>query len=279
MALVAEGLSYTYAAGTGFATPALRDIDLTVERGSMIVVLGATGSGKSTLLRLCAGLLEPGSGSVTADGTPIAGPGARPARGMIGLAFQNPEAQLFAESVLDDVAFGPRNLGVTDPEAAAREALTTVGLDPDEFRDRSPFTLSGGEARRVALAGVLAMSPGYLLLDEPTAGLDPLGRSAVRAAIAAAREHAGVVIVTHDAEDFLGDADEVVGIAGGVEAFRGAPAELLVSEEPWRRAGVRLPEIVRAQLLAARHGIRIDAPALEPEVAARLLARAMGGAR
>ncbi|MDI6901273.1 MAG: ATP-binding cassette domain-containing protein [Anaerosomatales bacterium] len=279
MALVAKGLSYTYAVGTGFATPALRNVDLTVERGAVAVVLGATGSGKSTLLRLCAGLLEPGSGSVTADGTLIAGHGARPARGMIGLAFQNPEAQLFAESVLDDVAFGPRNLGMPDPEAAARHALARVGLDPDEFCGRSPFTLSGGEARRVALAGVLAMSPAYLLLDEPTAGLDPLGRSAVRDAIAAARERAGVVIVTHDAEDFLGMADEIVGITGGEEAFRGAPAELLASEEPWRRAGIRLPEIVRVQLLAAHHGARIDAPTLEPESAALLLARAIGGAQ
>ena len=192
MALVADALSYTYGAGTSFAAPALKDVSLALDAGDLLLVVGATGSGKSTLLRLLSGLLDPDAGTVLVDSEPVGKPG------RVGIVFQNPETQFFAETVLDDVSFGPRNLRVPDVDAAACEALEAVGLPAAIFGSRSPFTLSGGEARRAAVAGVLAMRPAYLLLDEPTAGLDRIGRDAVLGAISAVRDRTGVLVVTHD---------------------------------------------------------------------------------
>lgn len=273
MALVARDLAYTYEAGTAFAAPALESVSLSVEPGELLLVVGATGSGKSTLLRLLAGLLKPDSGSVLVDD---ALPGAA---GQVGLVFQNPETQFFAETVLDDVLFGPRNLRIPDAERAAREALASVALPEAEFGARSPFTLSGGEARRAAVAGVLAMRPAYLLLDEPTAGLDLVGREAVLAAIAGVRERAGVLVVTHDPEQFLPVATRVLALAAGSPVFDGTVEDLLGDPEPYERAGLVLPDVVRAQLLARARGADIPRVALDPHDAARLLARAAGGAR
>ncbi len=273
MALVARDLAFTYEAGTAFAAPALDGVSLAVEPGELLLVVGATGSGKSTLLRLLAGLLRPAAGSVSVDG---AAPGTP---GQVGLVFQNPETQFFAETVLDDVLFGPRNLRFPDAELAAREALASVALPEAGFGARSPFTLSGGEARRAALAGVLAMRPAYLLLDEPTAGLDLTGREAVLAAIAAVRGRAGVLVVTHDPEQFLPVATRVLALAAGAPVFDGTVAELLGDPAPYERAGLVLPEVVRAQLLARARGGSVSHIALDPEGAAEALATATGGAR
>lgn len=225
---------------------ALDGVDLAVAPGELVLVLGATGSGKSTLLLLASGLLPLTSGEASVDGVPL---DAKAARGVIGLVFQNPESQLFAESVWTDVMFGPRNLGVM-PEAAhdaARAALQDVGLDPDEFGPRSPFSLSGGEARRVALAGVLAMRPRYLLLDEPTAGLDARGRAALRGAVEHAREQAGLVVVSHDAEEFLGMADRVLMLADGSTAWHGAARDAVADPETFRAAGLVAPDLLQLQ--------------------------------
>ncbi|MHB1341204.1 MAG: ATP-binding cassette domain-containing protein [Coriobacteriia bacterium] len=273
MALTADRVSYSYGLGTSFASPALRDVSLTIERGGLVLVVGATGSGKSTLLRLLAGLLSPSAGTVDVDG---AAPGDKAVRGRIGLVFQNPESQFFAETVLDDIRFGPKNLGHPDPERSAVGALRSVGLDPETFGPRSPFTLSGGEARRVAVAGVLALGPDYLLLDEPTAGLDAHGRDAVLAALAAVRTTTGVLVVTHDPEQFLAHADRVVALASGAGAFSGTPAELLADPAPYLRAGLTLPEIVEVQVLARERGAALDHIEFDPVVAARALAEARG---
>jgi energy-coupling factor transport system ATP-binding protein len=273
MALIADGLTYTYGAGTSFSVPALDGVHLTVERGELVVVAGTTGSGKSTLLRLLAGVLAPTGGSATVDGVPTTAPSAR---GRVALVFQNPEAQFFAETVLADVSFGPRNLGAEDPGAVAREALAQVGLDPEAFAPRSPFTLSGGEARRVAIAGALAMRAPYLLLDEPTAGLDRAGRQAVLASIAAERERAGVVVVTHDPGEVLADADRVVALARGAVASSGTVQELLAGPAAYEGAGLRLPDVVRAQLLAIERGALVARVEFEPERAAAVLADARG---
>lgn len=268
MALVARNLTYVYERGTAFAVPALAGVEVTVAPGELVVIAGTTGSGKSTLLRLLAGLLAPTEGEVKVDGDD---PRSNAARGAVGIVFQNPESQFFAESVLEDTAFGPRNLGAAEPELDARRALVAVGLEPDRFGPRSPFTLSGGEARRVAIAGALAMGARYLLLDEPTAGLDASGRRAVRGALAAERERAGIVVVTHDPDEFLGEATHVLALQAGRSAFSGSVDRLYARPAEYEAAGLRLPEVVRVQLLARARGARIGSVSLDPLVAAAAL--------
>jgi energy-coupling factor transport system ATP-binding protein len=265
VALVARDISYTYGAGTSFGVQALRSVDLTLAHGELLVIAGTTGSGKSTLLRVLAGLLAPHTGTVEADGIT---PGTGEARGRVALVFQNPEMQFFAETILADVSFGPRNLGASDPETRAREAISAVGLDPEVFGSRSPFTLSGGEARRVAIAGALAMHSPYLLLDEPTAGLDAQGRRDVLAAIDAQRARAGVAVVTHDPEEFLPTASAVLALSEGEVAFTGNVAELLADPSAYLAAGLRLPEVVRAQLMARERGMMLTTVSFDPHHAA-----------
>lgn len=278
MALILERVSHTYGAGTAFAVRALAPLDFAVESGCMAVVLGPTGSGKSTLLRLASGLLEPTSGRVLLDGGVLGGPVS--GEGVaVGLVFQSPESQLFAETVLDDVAFGPSNQGLDRGAARerARESLADVGLEPDAFAERSPFQLSGGEARRVALAGVLAMRPAYLLLDEPTAGLDRPGREAVLAAIEAARARAGILVVTHDAEEFLGRADKALVLSGGEVAYSGDARSLVHDPSPLTTAGLKVPEVLRVLLAGRRAGLELPELSIDPVRAAGLLVEAMAG--
>jgi len=269
MGLSARTLGFTYGSGTRFAVEALRAVDLDIDVGELVVITGATGSGKSTLLRLLAGLLEPTEGTVLADGVPVSG---REARGRVAIVFQNSESQFFAETVLEDVSFGPRNLGASDPSAVAERALDAVGLDPTAFGDRSPFALSGGEARRVAIAGALAMGAPYLLLDEPTAGLDARGRADVRETIARERARGGVAVVTHDPEEFLAAATRVLALKGGDSVFCGAVPALFDAQADYERAGLRLPEIVVAQLLARSRGAAIPRISLDPVTVAGALA-------
>lgn len=278
MALIIEGAGFAYNAGRGFEHRALSGVDMVVERGGLTVVLGPTGSGKSTLLRLACGLVDATEGRVTLDGDIMCPATRKRLRGRVGMVFQNPESQFFAPSVLEDVAFGPVNLGVEHPFDDARAALIAVGLDPDEFGARTPFELSGGEARRAAVAGVLAMRPGYLLLDEPTAGLDAHGRAAVREAVAAARSSAGVVVVTHDPDEFLTAADGVLVLRAGAPAFFGTPEEMLEAGASLP-AGVRLPDVARAQIIAGERCGMVVRPVLDPAQAADVLAAMAGGPR
>lgn len=272
MGLSAQALGYTYAHGTRFAAEALAGVNLAVEPGELTLVVGATGSGKSTLLRLLAGLLQPTAGAVTVDGL---APGSAEARGRVAIVFQNPEAQFFAESVLDDVAFGPRNLGVRDPLTVAADALAAVGLDPARFGPRSPFTLSGGEARRVAIAGALAMGARYLLLDEPTAGLDARGRRDVRAVLERERARSGVVVVTHDPDEFVPIATSVLVLESGQPAFWGSVETLLTVPGAGGAIASAVPEIVRVQQLAIERGMPPSPISFDPdEVASRLVASA-----
>jgi energy-coupling factor transport system ATP-binding protein len=274
VALTLSDSSFAYAAGTVLEQPALTGASLEVSPGELVLVLGPSGSGKTTLLRLAAGIVVPTAGTVSVDGA--VGPAAF--RGAVGLAFQRPETQFFAETVLDDVAFGPRNLGkAADAADDARAALALVGLDPEVFGGRSPFSLSGGEARRAGLAGIMAMRPRYLLLDEPTAGLDASGRAAVLAAVSDARATAGLVVVTHDAEDFLGSADRVVVLDDGRTAYSGSVAGLLDGGvASGATAGWSLPEMVHAQMDAARRAGTPAVLTLDPADAARTM-MALGG--
>lgn len=243
MTLAATGMSYSYALGTPYEHEALADIDLALEGGKITLVLGSTGSGKSTLFRLLAGLADPTEGTVSCDGQPVRAGG-------VGMVFQHPESQLFSETVLADVSFGPKNLGLDDAkaEAAARRALETVGLDADEIGARSPFQVSGGQARRVAIAGVIAMEQPYILFDEPTAGLDADGRSFVRALVrdlaAAGR---GIGIVSHDVEEFLDIADSAALICNGRISWQGPIADLIANPARFERAHLMVPDILEFQ--------------------------------
>ncbi|NTU71010.1 MAG: ATP-binding cassette domain-containing protein [Coriobacteriia bacterium] len=272
MALILDNVGYTYSPDTSFAVAALSGVSVSVEPGELVLVLGATGSGKSTALRLCAGLLAASEGAASVDGAPLT---RATARGVVGLVFQDAESQLFAETLLDDVAFGPRNLGtpVADAATAAKDALLRVGLDPARYAERSPFTLSGGEARRAAIAGVIAMRPRYLLLDEPTAGLDARGRADVRAIVQAARAEAGVVVVSHSAQEFLGEADRVLVLGGGRPVFAGDASALVADPAPFASAGLIAPDVLRFQMLARERGIDVGPFTLDPvEAADRALA-------
>lgn len=270
MGLTAKDIGYTYSSGTDFARVALSGVSFEVASGELVLVVGSTGSGKSTLLRLLSGLLEPSAGLLTIDGVPVT---AASTRGVVGLVFQDAESQLFAETVLDDVRFGPRNLGVTDADLAERAeaALTAVGLDPSAYGARSPFGLSGGEARRAAIAGVLAMRPRYLLLDEPTAGLDARGRAAIRSVVQAARREAGVVVVSHSAEEFLGEADRLVMMSDGCVAFHGTAREVIEDPAVFSRAGLPAPDVLQLLQFARDRGLDLPTFSLDPVAAANAL--------
>jgi energy-coupling factor transport system ATP-binding protein len=275
MSLTLSGIGFAYP-GAGTTQPAaLSAVSLEVEPGELLLVLGATGSGKSTLLRICAGLLTPTAGSIEVDGAALT---AAHARGNVGIVFQDPESQLFAETVVADVAFGPTNLGAgrDASHAMALDALGRVGLPAEQFAERSPFGLSGGEARRAAIAGVIAMEPRYLLLDEPTAGLDARGRTAVRELIRAERARSGVIVVSHSAAEFLGEADRVLLLAQGRSAFEGLATELIAHPEAFAAAGLSAPDVLRVQMLARERGVDVGALTLDPAAAACALADAGG---
>ena len=277
MALTLDSIGYAYGSGTSFVSAALEGVSLSVAPGELVMVLGATGSGKSTLLRVAAGLLQPSTGVASIDGQAHT---RASVRGNVGLVFQDAESQLFAETLVQDVAFGPANLGLSQGDALAQaaEALAKVGLDPAVYGQRSPFHLSGGEARRAAIAGVLAMRPRYLLLDEPTAGLDASGRSAVRAIVRAERERCGVVVVSHSAEEFLGEADRVIMLASGRTAFDDSARSLVQAPEAFAAAGLEAPDVLLLQLCARDRGVELGPLTLDPVEAAGSIARAGGWA-
>ncbi len=275
MSLRLEDVGHTYAIGTTAAVVALQEVSLVVDPGELVLVVGETGSGKSTLLRLASGLLRPSTGLAFIDEVAL---DEASARGRVGLIFQDAESQLFADTVLDDVAFGPRNLGLEVEAAreAAREALHDVGLDAETYGSRSPFALSGGEARRAAIAGVLAMRPAYLLADEPTSGLDSSGREAVRSVLLESRVHSGVIIVTHSPEEFLAHADRVLILRDSLQVWSGETRTLLSDPSPLDQAGLAVPDVVAIQLEFARYLDRGVEPVLDPRAAAQWIARAGG---
>jgi energy-coupling factor transport system ATP-binding protein len=276
VALELTDITVEFATGMDSRVRALDAASLTIERGRLVLVVGATGSGKTTLMRVAAGLLAPDHGTVGVDGRPLPGPAAASPEFRVGLVFQDPETQLFAETVLDDVAFGPRNLKMSDPELRARTALELVGLAFDELAGRSPFSVSGGQARRVAIAGVLAMDPAYLLLDEPTAGLDAVGRQAVVRSLCTARDAgAGVAVVTHDPEELLDQADSVVIVSQGRVTWDGAAGALVADPAPLASAGLAAPDVLRLQLEAVRRGAAMPGLTLDPRLAAEALACAV----
>ena len=259
MGIILDNVSYTYQEGTPFASAALSDVSLTIEDGSYTAIIGHTGSGKSTILQLLNGLLVPTDGSVRVFDTLITPTSVnkqiRQIRKQVGLVFQFAENQIFEETVLKDVAFGPQNFGVSveEAEAIAREKLALVGIDESLF-DRSPFELSGGQMRRVAIAGILAMEPRILVLDEPTAGLDPIGRKELMALFKKLHQDGiTIVLVTHLMDDVAEFADQVYVMEKGKLVKGGKPDLVFQNVEFMEKIQLGVPKITRfAQRLADR---------------------------
>lgn len=240
-----KDVSYTYMRDTPFEKTALKNISFDAAQGEVLAVAGHTGSGKSTLIQIVAGLIDLQSGSVTIDSLPVAD---KKIRRLVGIVFQYPEHQLFEETVERDIAFAPKNFGLDDAEISARvdEAMRQVGLDAG-LKNSSPFELSGGQRRRVAIAGILALKPKYLILDEPTAGLDPLAKENLLRELFGAIKRSGVtiILVSHNMEDIARFANRVVVLAQGEVIFIGTPRELFAREEILARAGLEPPPITQ----------------------------------
>ena len=259
MGIILDNVSYTYQEGTPFASAALSDVSLTIGDGSYTAIIGHTGSGKSTILQLLNGLLVPTEGSVRVFDTLITSTSVnkqiRQIRKQVGLVFQFAENQIFEETVLKDVAFGPQNFGVSveEAEAIAREKLALVGIDESLF-ERSPFELSGGQMRRVAIAGILAMEPSILVLDEPTAGLDPIGRKELMTLFKKLHQDGiTIVLVTHLMDDVAEFADQVYVMEKGKLVKNGKPSLVFQNVEFMEKIQLGVPKITRfAQRLAER---------------------------
>ena len=249
MSIEVRNLKYIYNPGMPGETIALDDVSFEVHDGEVLGIIGHTGSGKSTLLQHLNGLIKPTSGEVYVDGQCITDGKAKlvDIRRKVGLVFQYPEYQLFEETVAKDVAYGPRNIGLSEQEIdiRVRAALSIVGLDYDEICDSSPFELSGGQKRRVAIAGIIAMRPSVLILDEPTAGLDPAAHQEIMAMIETIRETAGMIIifVSHNMGDVAELSDRVMVMNHGRIAMTGTPREVFSREEELEAMGLNVPPV------------------------------------
>ena len=264
MSIKLEHISYTYSAGTPFERQALRDISINVDKGEIVALIGHTGSGKSTLVQHLNGLLHPDNGRAEIDGVDLAGKNAqaKAARQQVGMVFQYPEHQIFAETVFEDIAFGPRNKGMSEDEVQrqVREAMAFVGLDYDTFAQRTPFRLSGGQMRRVAIAGVVAMAPDYLVLDEPSAGLDPRSRDAVFREVMALHKSRGIaiVLVTHSMEEAALYADRIVVVNDGEVLFDGKPVDIFRKHrDELLQVGLDVPQSVKLAALLRQRGLAL----------------------
>ena len=266
MSIKAVDLNYVYSGGTAFEQHALFDVNFEIQDGEFVGLIGHTGSGKSTLTQHLNGLLRASSGALYYNGENIYDPGydMKSLRSKVGLVFQYPEHQLFEIDVLTDVCFGPKNLGLSQEEAEqrARQALALVGLDESYYR-QSPFELSGGQKRRVAIAGVLAMEPEVLILDEPTAGLDPRGRDEILDVIKGLHEGRGltIILVSHSMEDVARYAERLIVMNHGSKMFDGTPREVFRHYKELEAIGLAAPQIT--YLI---HDLRERGAALDPDI-------------
>ena len=261
--LQVQNLTHTYSAGTPFEHKALDNMNFSVERGEFVGIIGHTGSGKSTLMQHLNGLLKPTSGKVLLDGKDIWSDKklTRQARFRVGLVFQYPEYQLFEETVYKDIAFGPKNMGLSKEEIdrRVREAAGFVGLTEAQLQV-SPFDLSGGQKRRVAIAGVIAMEPEVLILDEPTAGLDPVGREEILANIQAYRKakNATIMMVSHSMNDVARLTDRLLVLNGAHIAMDGTPAEVFTRAWELEEMGLDIPEVTRVFMRLKEMGLPVE---------------------
>lgn len=261
--IVFRDVSYTYAEDAAYSKTAISNINLTIGTNEFVAVIGHTGSGKSTLISHMNGLLQPTQGQVTVDGMDLSDKSIRKkVRAAVGMAFQYPEYQLFEETVERDIAFGPKNMGLSEDEInkRVREAMELVGLDFGTFAKKSPFDLSGGEKRRAALAGIIAMRPKYLVLDEPMAGLDPMGRRTVISTVQRLRRVLGcsIIFVSHSMDDVASIAERIIVLDHGRIIMDGTPHDVFSQSDTLIKVGLGIPQALElARALRARG---IDVP-------------------
>lgn len=283
MSITVENLTYTYSKGLPNETRALEDVSFQLEPGEFAAVIGHTGSGKSTLMQQLNGLLRPDSGKITVGEVCITDPSTKmtEVRRKVGLVFQYPEYQLFEETVAKDVAFGPKQVGMTGEELdrVVADSIRLTGLDYEEVKERSPFELSGGQKRRVAIAGVLAMKPEILILDEPTAGLDPSAHRDVLELIRRIhrKERMTILLVSHNMGDIAELADRVLVMNRGKLVMNGTPAEVFSRGEPLWEMGLGLPPATEFMERLKERMPGIDAAQLSIEDAAKEICRYLKG--
>ena len=277
-----KNLTHVYSPGTPFRHVAIHDMNLTLEQGEFIGVIGHTGSGKSTLIQHLNGLLRPSEGEVLFEGEDIWKDPAftRQVRFQVGLVFQYPEYQLFEETVYKDIAFGPHNMGLTEEEIRQRvlRAASFVGI-PEQLLEKSPFELSGGQKRRVAIAGVIAMEPKILILDEPTAGLDPAGRASILENICAYQraQNATVMMVSHSMEEIAQTVERLVVLDQGSIAMDAPPAQVFEQSERLMEIGLDVPQITQVFLHLKKMGLNIPTNIYTVEQAKAAILRLKGG--
>lgn len=283
MPIILDHIFYTYQPDTPFAAPALHDVSLTVGSGQFVGLIGHTGSGKSTLIQHCNGLLFPASGQVTVDGVQVLpkSKDLKEIRRKVGLVFQYPEHQLFEESVALDVAFGPKTLGLgqDDVDRRVRWAMNMVDLDYETFKDASPFGLSGGEKRRAAIAGVLAMQPKYLILDEPFAGLDPKGREEIMAQLSRLNEKGlAIILVSHSMDEIARLAKRLVVIHDGSIVYDEAVRQVFAKAKELAEMGLDAPEAMKLMILLHDRGLAVRQDVLTADEGQEEILKAMRAA-
>lgn len=284
MSIIAVNLTHVYSPDTPWTTKALDQVNLEIQDGEVIGLIGHTGSGKSTLVQHFNGLLKPTAGTLHVQGIEVTkGVNLRPLRQKVGLVFQYPEHQLFEENVALDVAFGLKNIGLPREEIQQRveQALSAVGIDYQRFKDRSPFELSGGQMRRVAIAGVLAMEPEVLILDEPTAGLDPHTRKDLLEHLRLVQKERGItlIIVSHSMDDIAAMVNRILVMDKGKIAAQGSPGEIFSQGEKLRRIGLDVPPLTQLLLALRARGIDLPADILDLEEARAAIGRWLRGGK
>ncbi len=283
MPIKMENVSHTYMEGGPFEATAILNVNLEIKDGEFVGLIGHTGSGKSTLIQHMNGLLKPNEGTVIVNEIRIHkdSKNLRELRQQVGLVFQYPEHQLFEETVALDIAFGPKNLGLSQEEINARvlEAVQLVGLPFDEIKDRSPFELSGGQRRRVAIAGVLAMKPGILILDEPTAGLDPRGRDEIFDEISALHREKGytIILVSHSMEDVARLVERIIVMNQGKVAITGTPSEVFAHSSELKEMGLDVPQITNLMLALRDKGLDVPTDIYTVDQAKTVLKKILEG--
>ena len=283
MSIELKDVSYTYSKGTPFERQALNNVSVSIDKGEIVAIIGHTGSGKSTFVQHLNALLKPDKGMIIIDEVDATGKtsDAKAARHRVGMVFQYPEHQLFAETVEEDIAFGPRNKGFSEDEVAVqvKEAMRFVGLDYDTYAKRSPFQLSGGQMRRVAVAGVVALNPDYLVLDEPSAGLDPASRLRVFREILELHKtrKIAIVIVTHSMDEAAEDANRLLVINKGQLLYDGKPEEIFKEHSAeLRQVGLDMPQVYNLGEKLKANGLNLKGDIMNTKALVKAICQAKG---